>query len=376
MNIALFSPSRNPYSETFIQAQKERLQGKVYYYYGGGGSLNLEGEVHPVSRLSRAQRFIKWFLKKPAHLLRVKNIIASLKKKKIDVILVQYGIHAFDLLPVLQKTSIPFVVHFHGYDASVKEVIKRTNQYQEVFRHAAFVIAVSKKMHKTLLELGCPSSKLILNTYGPNPIFFDVQANFEKKTFISIGRFVDKKAPHLTIMAFAKALKVHPDANLWMAGDGVLKNACFDLAKVLGCEKSVEFLGIITPEAYRERLQKVRGFVQHSKTGLNGDMEGTPLAVLEASAAGVPVISTLHAGIPDVVIHEQTGLLAEEGAVEEMAQHMIRLLDDVELAGELGRAARKRIYEAFTMQRYISKLDEVLLQAVEHVQDKESRLNT
>ena len=367
MNIALFSPSRNPYSETFIQAQKERLSGKVYYYYGSGDSFRVEGEERNIARLTLFQKFCERFLRKPTRSLRATNIANSLNKKKVAVILVQYGNHAFDLLPVLQKTSIPFVVHFHGYDASVKEVIKRANQYQEVFRQSAFVIAVSKKMHKALLELGCPSSKLILNTYGPNPIFFDVQANFEKKTFISIGRFVNKKAPHLTIMAFAKALKVHPDAKLCMAGDGVLKNTCFDLAKVLGCKKAVDFLGIITPEDYRNRLQHVRGFVQHSKTGLNGDMEGTPLAVLEASAAGLPVISTVHAGIPDVVIHEQTGLLSEEGAVEDMAQHMIRLLDDVELARELGRAGRKRIAEAFTMQRYISKLDEVLLQAAEQV---------
>ena len=365
MNIALFSPNKNPYSETFIQAQKERLSGKVYYYYGSGDSFRVEGEEKNITRLSLFQKFCERFLKKQTRLLRAINIAISLKKKKVDVILIQYGNHAFDLLPVLQKVSIPFVVHFHGYDASVNEVVKRANQYQEVFRQAAFVIAVSKKMHQTLLELGCPSDKLILNTYGPNPIFLDVQPNFEKKTFISIGRFVDKKAPHLTIMAFAKALKVHPDAKLCMAGDGVLKNACFDLVKVLGCEKSVEFLGIIAPEEYRERLQHVRGFVQHSKTGLNGDTEGTPLAILEAAAAGVPVISTFHAGIPDVVIHEQTGLLSEEGAVEDMAQHMIRLLTNKELAREFGSAGRKRVYEAFTMKRYISKLDKVLLQAAE-----------
>ncbi|MEC7784132.1 MAG: glycosyltransferase family 4 protein [Bacteroidota bacterium] len=367
MNIALFSPNKDPYSETFIQAQKERLAGKVYYYYGSGDSFRVEGEEKNIARLSLFQKFCERFLKKQTRLLRATNIAISLKKKKVDVILIQYGNHAFDLLPVLQKASIPFVIHFHGYDASVKEVIKRANQYQDVFRHAAFVIAVSKKMSQMLLEMGCPMSKLILNTYGPNPIFLDVQPTFEKKAFISIGRFVDKKAPHLTIMAFAQALKVHPDAKLFMAGDGVLKNTCFDLVKVLGCEKSVEFLGVITPEEYKERLQQVRGFVQHSKTGLNGDMEGTPLAVLEASAAAVPVISTFHAGIPDVVIHEQTGLLAGEGAIEVMAQHMIRLLDDVDLARELGISGRKRISDAFTMKRYISKLDEVLLKAAQPV---------
>ncbi|RXG26912.1 glycosyltransferase [Leeuwenhoekiella marinoflava] len=367
MNIALFSPNRNPYSETFIQAQKERLGGKVYYYYGSGDSFRVEGEEKNIARLTLFQKFCERFLKKKTRLLRGANIVASLNQKRIDVTLIQYGNHAFDLLPVLKRADIPFVVHFHGYDASVKDVIKRANHYREVFERAAFVISVSKKMHQMLLELGCPSNKLILNTYGPNPIFFDVEPSCSKKTFISIGRFVDKKAPHLTIMAFAAALKVHPDAKLVMAGDGVLKNACFDLALALGCEESIEFTGVITPNDYRASLAQVRGFVQHSKTAQNGDMEGTPLAVLEAAAAGVPVISTFHAGIPDVVVNEQTGLLSEEGGVKTMTQHMIRLLDDKAFAQKLGAVGRKRIYDEFTMQRYISKLDEVLDEAANDI---------
>lgn len=363
MNIALFSPSKNPYSETFIRAQKDRLSGKVYYYYGSGDFFRVEGEEKNIARLTLFQKFCERFLKKKTQLLRSANIVTSLNQKRIDVILIQYGNHAFDLLPVLKRASIPFVVHFHGYDASVNDVIKRANHYREVFERAAFVISVSKKMHQMLLELGCPPNKLILNTYGPNPIFFDIQPSFSKKTFISIGRFVNKKAPHLTIMAFAETLKVHSDARLVMAGDGYLKNVCHDLAETLDCIHAIEFLGVIKPEDYKDRLTQVRGFVQHSKTALNGDMEGTPLAVLEASAAGVPVISTYHAGIPDVIVHEQSGLLSQEGAIEFMTAHMIRLLDNQKLAAQLGEAGRKRIFENFTMDRYISKLDEVLQNA-------------
>ena len=85
-------------------------------------------------------------------------------------------------------------------------------------------------------------------------------------------------------------------------------------------------MGVITPEEYRSELQNSLAFVQHSITAENGNMEGTPLAVLEASAAGIPVISTNHAGIPDVVLYEQNGLLCQEKDVQKMTDNIIKLL--------------------------------------------------
>ena len=68
-------------------------------------------------------------------------------------------------------------------------------------------------------------------------------------------------------------------------------------------EQNVRFLGVITAEDFRELLSESLAFVQHSVTALNGDMEGTPLTVMEASSTGLPVVATLHAGIPDVIEH-------------------------------------------------------------------------
>src|SRR5690606_24279507 len=119
----------------------------------------------------------------------------------------------------------------------------------------------------------------------------------------------------------AQIAKNHPDASLIMAGDGVLLNMCQNLARHLEIEKQVLFPGVITPETYRELLSESLAFVQHSITAANGDMEGTPLAVLEAGAAGLPVISTKHAGIPDVIVDGKTGLLCVEHDVATMANH-------------------------------------------------------
>ena len=187
MNIAIFSPSRNPYSETFIQAHKKYLKDNVFYYYGNGQSIKLEHEVNLISSLWKLLlRIEKKILGKPSHYLWSKPILKSLKRHNINSVLVEYGTHAYSLLPVLSRLKIPVVVHFHGYDASMTEAIESCDYYTDVFKMATYVVAVSKIMEKKLLDIGCPKEKMIYNVYGPRPEFFEVSPTYSKKTFIAI----------------------------------------------------------------------------------------------------------------------------------------------------------------------------------------------
>ena len=340
MNIAIFSPNQNPYSETFIQAHKIYLKDTVFYYYGRK-NIQLEGVSHLSTPWERRLLNLKRrIFKRPSNYIQETIILNSLRKNQIDVVLAEYGTHAHFILPFIKKSALPLVVHFHGFDASVRAVVESHKNYKEVFQYASKVIAVSRKMEQMLLEMGCPHEKLVYNVNGPQPEFLEVVPIFSKKQFIAIGRFTDKKAPYYTILAFKKAIENHPDAKLIMAGDGQLLNTCKNLVKHLDIETQVEFLGIITPEMYRKYLEESLAFVQHSITTETGDMEGTPLAVLEASAAGIPVVSTKHAGIPDVIVNGVTGLLCEEHDVEGMSQHMITLLDNPEKANRIGAAGK------------------------------------
>ena len=89
---------------------------------------------------------------------------------------------------------------------------------------------------------------------------------------------------------------------------------------------------------------------------LSGDCEGTPVGILEAGASGLPVVATRHGGIPDVVVEAETGFLVDEGDVVGMAEHVLRLAREPALAGEMGRAAHRRIGEHFSMERSIGGL--------------------
>ncbi|PRX41538.1 glycosyltransferase family 4 protein [Salegentibacter salegens] len=361
MNIAIISPSTNAYSETFIRAHKERLRGNIFFYYGtpeefylenhGSINYNLKKILYKAKRKLYSNNY-KWFYER--------LFIDSFKKNKIDVVLAEFGDVAHKFINPIRELKLPLIVHFHGRDATVNNIIEKSNNYMQVFKTANYVIAVSNKMYNDLLALGCPEEKLVYNVYGPDEEFFSVRPEFSKFQFISIGRFVDKKAPYYLILSFLKVLEQFPDTKLLMAGEGPLKETCENLVQYYNLENSIKFLGIITPENYRKYLSESIALVQHSIQAKNGDCEGTPLAILEANAAGIPVISTLHGGIPDVVIEAETGYLVEEHDVIGMAQKMIETLKNVPKAKVLGDMGRKNISNNFTLERHIRVLDELI----------------
>jgi glycosyltransferase involved in cell wall biosynthesis len=177
---------------------------------------------------------------------------------------------------------------------------------------------------------------------------------------LAVGRFVDKKCPDLTIAAFAAAARRHPEARLRMIGDGPLLEPCRALAKRLGVEAQVSFLGPQPPDVVRQQMQHARAFVQHSAEAPTGDSEGLPVSILEASASGLPIISTRHAGIPEVVLENETGVLVDERDIVEMTAAMVRLIEDPALAGRMGEKGRARVAAEFAIERTIGGLWQIL----------------
>lgn len=365
MNIAIISPSQNSYSETFIQ-QHKKINGRIFYYYGGNIPNYLEGFGKIKLKLlsSLFYSINKRIGVKSAFSYQEQALIDDFNKNKIQVVLAEYGPTAVAVLKTCKFLKIPLVVHFHGFDACETATIEKFGKkYKEVFIYAKAVVVVSKKMISDLISLGCPKEKIHLSPCGPSTDFFQVNPKAFKNQFVAVGRFVEKKAPHLTLAAFKIVTEKYPDTNLVMIGSGDLLPICKQLAKLWEINNNVQFCGILSPDKIKETLSQSIAFVQHSVVASNGDSEGTPVAVLEASAASLPVIATKHAGINDVIIHGKTGFLVEEFDEKKMATYMIELIEKPELAREMGELGRENIKANFSLKKNLTELEHILTRA-------------
>jgi len=359
--VALFSPSANAVSETFIQAHKDNIDSDVKFYTKGHIPTQLGDQ--PILRFKYQ---LEYFLKKKIHgdsglSLDEFALMKSLQEQKPDVVLCEYGDTAHHSLKVIKKLGIPMLVYFHGYDLSMYRTISDNREYADVIGYASKLFVVSKTMEKKIRSFGAKPEQIVYNPYGPNEYYFNVKRSLKpKQQFIAAGRLTNKKAPHLTILAFRKVLKKYPKAKLIIAGDGDLHQVCRDLINYYNIQKNVELPGVFNKEQLKKWLEQSAAFVQHSVTAENGDQEGTPVAVLEALASGTPVVSTKHTGINDIIVNNKTGYLVDEYDVDNMASKMILILDEPAKSKEIGAAGREFIRQNFTFKLHIEKINQII----------------
>lgn len=364
MNLCITRSNKYSYSETFIDNQIRALQPKILLYEGWYPSILPNGK----SFLSFPFNYIfvrgglRNLFPKIYHKIYTKLLTSYLQKNGIDTLLANYGPMGVALADVCERANIRLFVHFHGFDASEYKTLETyEDQYKTLFEKVEGIIVVSNDMKKQLLNLGANESKIYLNPYGVEiDKFTGALPEMKAPIFISVGRFTAKKAPQLTIKAFSTVLKNVPNAQMVMIGDGELWEQSKQLAIDLNISNKIDFQGKKSPTQIAEQLREARIFVQHSRIAENGDSEGTPNTILEASATGLPIVSTRHAGIKDAVVHGETGFLVEEGDWETMADYMIQLAQNPTLCGQMGRAARRHIEENYEMSKRVQTLKDIL----------------
>jgi glycosyltransferase involved in cell wall biosynthesis len=363
--MCIISPHKNSYSETFIRSHIERLPAKILLLRNGYFPSRLD-DGRPLLAAGLRHRALRFASYKLLGLSRRDFQIRALKQflraKQVDAVLAEYGPTGASVIDSCLKANVPLIVHFHGFDAYDRNALgEYAEGYQRMFAGASAIVAVSRDMERQLFGLGAPRQKLFYSPYGVDTeLFSGAEPAQSPPTFVAVGRFVEKKAPHLTLQAFKHVWERCPAARLKMIGDGELWESCKQLAEKLEISRVVEFLGPRPQLEIAAAFQQARAFVQHSIRASAGDAEGTPVSVLEAGAAGLPVVATRHNGIQDVVVEGETGLLVEEKDVEGMATHMMQLAQNTDLAGRLGDAARQRIAAEFSMATSIDRLWEII----------------
>jgi colanic acid/amylovoran biosynthesis glycosyltransferase len=360
--LCIVQPNAATVSETFIQAHAAHLPAQVTVVHGDPPRIGGRALLDPswVARIARKAR--RRLTGRRPEQDRTEAYRRAFREVRPDAVLAEYGTVGVQVLEACREFGVPLTVHFHGFDAGVHAVLAaHRRSYPDLFHGAAAIIAVSRAMQQRLRGLGAPPGKLHLNPYGVDCGRFGGAAPAEAApVFLGVGRLVPKKAPHLTLRAFAEVHRHHPEARLRLIGDGPLRDDCRRLARDLGIVAAVAFLGARPHAAVAEEMRRARAFVLHSVVAPSGDREGTPVSILEAGASGLPVVATRHEGIPDVVVEGETGLLVDERDIEAMARHMLRLAREPALAGAMGRAARQHIETNFALDVRIGHLWSIL----------------
>jgi len=327
--LCIICPAVGKYSTTFITNQINELPFQKYILTRENGDLeDLKGEkILSSNIIARLIRFVRQRLTK-YNFSKIQNkaLAKYLKKNRIDHVLFQFGTLANDFYPACLYAKVEFTVHFHGYDAYKNNYDE--NYYMNLFKYAKNIVAVSHHMQDKLVKTGAPINKVQIIPYGSNFTINNKERirNSKEIRYLAVGRFVEKKAPYLTILAFAKALNENKNIVLYMAGEGELLIHCKNIVKALKIENKVNFLGALSHIEIRNEMCKSDFFIQHSIVSHDGDSEGLPNSIIEALTLNIPVISTEHTGIPEIVKHEKNGLLCDEKDVDNMAKNILRAI--------------------------------------------------
>ena len=288
-------------------------------------------------------------------LLENRRRVAQLKKEFAPALIHinSYGGSTLFHVNTTSSHVAPVLVTLH--QALPDESIGRDSLLGHLLRSAAWVTACSASVldhARQLLPEIIPSSSVIHNgiemaALDPPPIAFD------PPRILCVGRLVPEKGFDLALAAFALVLKRFPRARLVFAGEGPelekLKQQAFDLQIF----HSVEFVGGVPPQRVADLIGKATLVLVPSR------LEGFGLVALEAGAMARPVVATSVGGLPEVIVHEETGLLVNQESSPALADAISLLLDHTEVAVQMGEAGRRRVEEVFSWERCVDAYDTV-----------------
>lgn len=275
-----------------------------------------------------------------------------------------FGPDACFALPLAERFALPLVTTFHGYDVLTDRTrlaklggfrVKRFLAQEGRLKQAgARFVAVSRFVQGALIRLGYPEARIVQHYIGVDVERFkprSAEPLGDRPYFLSVARHVEFKGIDTLLKAFAQVVKRFPEARLLQVGTGPLFEQNKALATSLGLDGNVEFMGRQPHQRVRELMAGALAFCGPSQTAADGGGEALGIVFCEASASGVPVVSTLHGGIPEIVVHGETGLLVPEAQPAALGDALAAVLADDTLRLSLGRAGRIRMETFFDIRK-------------------------
>lgn len=260
-----------------------------------------------------------------------------------------------------QNRSIPILISFYGFDVTERiknrAVLKRYHKL--LSSKNVHSVAVSKSLVDNINNYIEPANAAVVLSSGIDVDFFKrkfYEIDDKEFIFLQVSSFYEKKGHKYTLEAFKKFIDQNKERRykFIIAGFGPLEKEIKLQIESLGLEDNVQLRGPVSPTEMVELSSKVNCFVQMSVTAKNGDQEGLPNVLLEAMSLELPVLSTLHAGIPDIIENGVNGILCKERDIEAYVDGFNQITK-----WRILPQNRQKIIERFSLKSHIKELNNV-----------------
>lgn len=296
-----------------------------------------------------------------------------IKKENVKLIHAHFGPQGVQMLNVKKRLGLPLITTFYGYDMSrLAQKRKWRIAYKNLFIDGDLFLVEGSHMKKSLINLGCLPQKIRIQHIAVDVNKFKyrerkLEAINDKIRILFCGRFKEKKGLIYGLKAIKIVVDKFPNLEFRIIGDGELKPEIENFIRKENMEKNVVLLGYQPHYVFSEEAQKAHILLQPSVTAQSGDNEGgAPTVLLEAQASGLPVVSTYHADIPEVVTDGKSGFLVQERNPDAIAEKLEYLIENPNLRVEMGKCGRKHIEKQHNIYKEVKKLEDIYGQFIGH----------
>lgn len=285
--------------------------------------------------------------------------------RKFDIIYCQFGFSGTKMAKLIKNGQGPegkLVVCFRGSDLT-KHLKEELPDYKRLFKAGDLFLPVCKYFKKNLVKLGCDPKKIVVHHSAIDCKKFFCKRRKEPKKdkihIVSIGRLIGKKGLDDALKAVIRIIKKYPHVRYTIVGDGKMRGQLERLIEKSDMQKKIILFGWANRDEVVRILNKADIFLLPSKTSSDHDKEGIPNVLKEAMACGLPVVSTYHAGIPELVEDGVSGLLVPEGDVDQLVAKLAYLIKNRNQWKKMGKAGRKKVEQEYELEAVVDKLEKL-----------------
>lgn len=299
--------------------------------------------------------------------LLLPSIVANASQTFVaDVFLVHFG-YAGALANKLRELGVlegKQATVFHGADISRRHILEEHKlDYVNLFAQSELMLPISYLWQNKLIEMGCPPEKIHVTRMGIEPEKFNFQPRqgfHSPLRIVSVARLTEKKGLDVAVKASEILQARGGQFEYTIIGNGEQEEMLHEHIVRAGLEESVKMPGFKPQNEIRQALNEADIFLLPSKTAADGDMEGIPVALMEAMAVGLPVVSTVHSGIPELIENNVSGWLVPEDDAEALAETLLQLSQgDIDVAPVVA-AARHKVETEFNQHIAYGELAQIL----------------